>query len=85
MPGVIAGGRMERVIGERGASADRSGAILSLGSAQLHIDLRMRGLRIGLMPNFNAPRLSMRFHRFTMWPHGCKPFRLLWPSARPPC
>ena len=49
VPGVIAGERMERVIGERGASAGRSGAILSLGSAQLRIYLRMSGLRIGLI------------------------------------
>ena len=49
MPGVIAGERMEQVIGERGALADRSGAILPLRSAQLRIYLRMSEIRIRLI------------------------------------
>ena len=39
-------------------------AILSLHKAQLHTYLRMSGLRIGLILNFNAPRLSEGLRRF---------------------
>ncbi len=39
-------------------------AILPLHEAQLHMYLRMSGLRIGLIPNFNAPRLTERLRRF---------------------
>ena len=49
VPVVIAGERMEQVIGDRGASADRSGAIRPPRSARLHIDLRMSGIRIRLI------------------------------------
>ena len=61
---VIAGERMERVTGDRGASAGRPGG--HPAEAQPHSDLRMLGLRIELILNFNAPRLSKRLHRFTM-------------------
>ena len=83
MPRVIAGERMERVIGERGASADRSGGhpATPLGAVAHRSPHERTTHRTDL--NFNAPRLSMRFHRFTMWPLGCKPFRLLWPSVAP--
>ena len=75
---VIAGGR---VIGERGASADRSGGhhTAPLGAVAHRSSHEWNSHRTDL--NFTAPRLSKRIHRFTMWPLGCKPFRLLWPSV----
>ena len=81
VPGVIAGELMERVIGERGASADRSGRhpAARLGTVAHLSPHEWNSHRTDL--NFNAPRLSKRLHRFTMWPLGCKPFRLLWPSV----
>ncbi len=39
-------------------------AILPLHEAQLHTYLRMSGLRIGLILNFNAPRLTEGLRRF---------------------
>ncbi len=39
-------------------------AILPLREAQLHTYLRMSGLRIGLVLNFNAPRLTEGLRRF---------------------
>ena len=66
MPRVIAGELMERVIGERGASADRSGRhpAAPLGAVAHLSPHEWNSRRTDL--NFNAPRLSMRFHRVTM-------------------
>ena len=78
---VIAGERMERVIGERGASADWSARHYAapLGAVAHRSSDEWNSHRTDL--SFNVLRLSKRVHRFTMWPLGCKPFRLLWPSV----
>ena len=41
-------------------------AILPLHEAQLHTYLRISGLRIGLILNFNASRLTEGLRRFTV-------------------
>ena len=81
VPGVIAGERMERVIGNRRASADRSGGhpVARLGTVAHLSPHEWTTHRTDL--NFTVPRLSKRLHRFIVWPLGCKPLRLLWPSV----
>ena len=78
---VIAGERMERVIGERRASADRSEGhpAARLGTVAHRSSHEWNSHRTDL--NFNVLRLSKRLHRFAVWPLGSKPFRLLWPSV----
>ncbi|HTC07829.1 MAG TPA: GxxExxY protein [Acetobacteraceae bacterium] len=58
-------------------------AALPAHEAQPYTYLRMSGIHVRLLFNFNAPRLIDGLRRILAWSRTVRPLWLLWPSVSP--
>ena len=56
-------------------------AILPIHEVQLRNCLLMSNIRVGLLPNFNVPRLVDGLRRYVVQPDRCGPFFSVIPGA----